>query len=396
MELVSNAQSAASAAIGLLGLLSCQCIYLAAPTYFFLEHFCRHCGIRLAVVPWADTALAQIDRELLSRPHPPSPPAGQASSELEIEPARIAAPQTGPQHLIALSPIGPPPTRPITEACVKGFASRYATVQPTTVYEIQHDWTMSFPRAVLDGESKVKLRIHAQRSHDGERRSQARTESATGSLLEPGEVNADHEHREGQRQGAGGGDGAALHQQHRLHPAHAAIRIAQLPHAHRLRVAPVQHGGQGHGAAGLYAVAVVLGAAALGRAERQDGQRGARDEAAGAGGRVRAAGGAGARDGRGVGRRGRQAEDGEAGDVLRRRGGTRGRGGGGVRGAAIRALEQGEAGAGGGRAGRGVGRCERRDVDGGSERTSRWVIGGETGPEPILSSSANTLAMPPA
>jgi hypothetical protein len=30
-------------------------------------------------------------------------------------------------------------------------------VQPTTVYEIQHDWTMSFPRAVLDGESKVKL-----------------------------------------------------------------------------------------------------------------------------------------------------------------------------------------------------------------------------------------------
>lgn len=210
----------------------------------------------------------------------------------------------------------------------------------------------------------VHRRIRAQRSHDGERRSQARTESATGSLLEPGEVDADHEHREGQRKGAGGGDGAALHQQHRLHPAHAAIRIAQLPHAHRLRVAPVQHGWQGHGAAGLYAVAVVLGAAALGGAERQDGQRGARDEAAGAGGRVRTAGGAGARDGRGVGWRGRQAEDGEAGDVLRRRGGAGRRGGGGVRGATVRALEQGEAGAGGGRAGRGVGGLERRGVDG--------------------------------
>ncbi|VUC30946.1 unnamed protein product [Clonostachys rosea] len=136
MEMISQAAAHGFTCLSLLGIIVCRCDFLVAPTYYFLEHFCSHCGIRLAILPWQGEPLVQIDKDCLA----PTENSGDKS--------------TG--TFFALSPVGPPPSL-VTDASIRDFVSRYISTYPVITLEVQHSSWSKFPTAVLNKERTAEL-----------------------------------------------------------------------------------------------------------------------------------------------------------------------------------------------------------------------------------------------
>lgn len=107
-----------------------------APTYYFLEHFCSHCGIRLAILPWQSESLVQVDKDRLV------PTENSADKSVGT--------------FFALSPAGPPPSL-VSDASIRDFVSRYNSTYPAITLEVQHSSWSKFPTVVLNKERTAEF-----------------------------------------------------------------------------------------------------------------------------------------------------------------------------------------------------------------------------------------------